>query len=176
MNETNDNLENQEGDVSRTPEGSVRALDSRELESRENTARKRPAYEPQNLLKGVPEKEGFVRKWLTAEIMGEKVQTGLKFRDGWVPVRASDYPNQDYPTMEFGNFGDVITISGMILCEMDIERSEDINDYHLEKARNAESLIKQKMRSEVEGLQDDSGPAQVSVGGQTRMVNTQALV
>lgn len=91
---------------------------ARELENRESTQRKQ-AWTPPQTLPSPKAQPGWVFRWIRTSIMGQNdpTNTSAKFREGWVPVKAEDYPEMMLYSDPNSRFRDNIEVGGLLLCK-----------------------------------------------------------
>lgn len=108
---------------------------SRELETREKTARKRNWIRPDTLPTPNPE-DGYEFHWVRVSTRGESdaMNVSLKLREGWEPVKASDHPEVFVAGVENERFKDNILIGGLLLCKAPVEMVEERNEFFSEEA------------------------------------------
>lgn len=98
---------------------------SRNAETRQVEERQRTWQRPELLPTPEPE-EGFEFRWVRTSMGGnsDNKNVSSKFREGWVPVLAEDYPDlqviRDFDT----RFPDNIEVGGLILCKAPAELME----------------------------------------------------
>lgn len=100
----------------------------RETESRalkEHLLEDAPWAQPESLTAPAP-RPGMVQRWVRTSVLGkdDAVNIARKYREGWRPRDPSTVPNAKarYPTIQHGQFGSVIAVEGMVLCEMSAAR------------------------------------------------------
>ena len=105
---------------------------SRASQTRAKTAKK-TVWTPPSSLDAPPAPDGFHHRWIRAETMGfddTKNMSG-KLRSGYELVRADEYPDQDYPTLNEGKYKGVIGVGGLLLARISDElvksRQEDFD-------------------------------------------------
>ena len=109
---------------------------ARELENRESAQRKM-TWTPPQTLPPLPEEPGWVFRYIRTSIMGtaDPSNVSAKFREGWEPVKAEDYPElkiQAYPNSRFkGN----IEIGGLLVCKAPKEIMDQRNTYYDRQAQ-----------------------------------------
>jgi hypothetical protein len=74
-----------------------------------------------------------------------------KLREGWEPVKASDYPEVTLVDIEQEKFADNIVIGGLMLCEAPVEMVGERNEYY-------ETQTASQMRSVDNNLMRESDP------------------
>ena len=91
---------------------------ARELENRESTQRKQ-AWTPPQTLPSPKAQPGWVFRWIRTSIMGQNdpTNTSAKFREGWVPVKAEDYPEMMLDSDPNSRFKGNIEVGGLLLCK-----------------------------------------------------------
>lgn len=108
----------------------------RDLETRDNTTRKRAWKRPELLPNPEPE-DGYEFHWVRVSTQGQADATNVssKLREGWEPVRASDHPEITMVTVENERFKDNVVIGGLMLCKAPKEMVEERNGYYQEQAQ-----------------------------------------
>ena len=89
-------------------------------------------WAPPSALDAPPAPDGYRHRWLRAESMGfddTKNITG-KIRSGWELVRADEYPDHDYPTVNDGKYAGVIGVGGLVLARISEELAKSREEYH----------------------------------------------
>ena len=109
--------------------------ESRELETRETTVRKRAWVRPEVLPTPNPE-PGYKFHWVRISTRGEAdpMNVSGKLREGWEPVRASDHPEIFLAGVEGDRFKDNVVVGGLLLCKAPIEMIDERNDYYQQQA------------------------------------------
>lgn len=104
---------------------------AREVESREKSVRKRAWQRPEVLPSPDPE-PGYQFRWVRVTTLGlhDPVNVTGKLREGWEPVKASDYPSIYAGAAENDKFKDNIVIGGLLLCKAPTEMVEERNEYY----------------------------------------------
>ena len=120
----------------------------RDLETREQTTRKRSWQRPELLPSPEPE-DGYKFHWVRVSTQGQVDATNVssKIREGWEPVKASDHPEITMVSVENERFKDNVVIGGLMLCKAPGEMVEERNDYYNQQARSQmESVDNNLMR------------------------------
>jgi len=120
----------------------------RDLETREQTTRKRSWQRPELLPSPEPE-DGYKFHWVRVSTQGQVDATNVssKIREGWEPVKASDHPEITMVSVENERFKDNVVIGGLMLCKAPIEMVEERNDYYNQQAKSQmESVDNNLMR------------------------------
>lgn len=120
----------------------------RDLETREQTTRKRSWQRPELLPSPEPE-DGYKFHWVRVSTQGQVDATNVssKIREGWEPVKASDHPEITMVSVENERFKDNVVIGGLMLCKAPIEMVEERNNYYNQQARSQmESVDNNLMR------------------------------
>ena len=111
----------------------------RELETREKTSRY--VYRPASALPEPSPEPGFKFRWIATSVFGQANPTNVsqKYREGWVPVKAEDYPELQLQGNKDGN----VEVGGLMLCkapeEMVLARKEyysNVNSQQMESVDN----------------------------------------
>ena len=120
----------------------------RDLETREQTTRKRSWQRPALLPSPEPE-DGYKFHWVRVSTQGQvdAMNVSSKIREGWEPVKASDHPEITMVSVENERFKDNVVIGGLMLCKAPVEMVEERNDYYNQQARSQmESVDNNLMR------------------------------
>lgn len=109
---------------------------SRELETREKTARRRAWQRPEVLPSPNPE-PGYEFRWIRVSTRGQVDATNVssKLQEGWEPVRAADHPEITVVSVGNDKFADNIVIGGLMLCKTPTELVEDRNEWFANQSR-----------------------------------------
>ena len=105
-------------------------------ETREKTARKRTWERPSAM--PTPEaRDGIMFRWVRTSTLGDtdNRNVSMRFREGYTPVKASDYPELRVISDRDSQFPDNIEIGGLLLCSIPAEIVEDRSAQMSEKAR-----------------------------------------
>jgi hypothetical protein len=95
---------------------------TRELQTRETAQRPKQWTPPQTLPSPEPQ-NGYVFRWIRTSMMGQAdpMNTSVKFREGWVPVKAEDHPELMMYADQTSRFKDNVENGGLLLCKAPIE-------------------------------------------------------
>ena len=113
--------------------------DSIDKTSRAATTRQkseRPTeWKPPSLLDAPPAPDGFVHRWIRAEILGQddKPNFTKRLREGYEPVRADEYPSFECAIIDEGRYKGVIGVGGLILARLPEEVAESRKEYFAQK-------------------------------------------
>jgi hypothetical protein len=105
-------------------------------ETREKAARKRTWERPSALPTPEP-RDGIMFRWIRTSTLGDtdNRNVSMRFREGYTPVKASDYPELRVISDRDSQFPDNIEIGGLLLCSIPAEIVEDRSAQMAEKAR-----------------------------------------
>ena len=108
----------------------------RTQETREKTARKRTWERPSALPTPEP-RDGLKFRWIRTSTLGEadNRNVSMRFREGYTPVKASEFPELKVISDRGSQFPDNIEIGGLLLCSIPAEIVEDRSEQMAEKAR-----------------------------------------
>ena len=88
-------------------------------------------WTPPSSLDAPPAPDGYRHSWIRAESMGfddTKNMSG-KLRSGWELVRADEYPDSDFPTLDEGRYAGVIGVGGLVLARIPEELARQREAY-----------------------------------------------
>ena len=137
---------------------------SRASQTRANTAKK-TVWTPPSSLDAPPAPDGYHHRWIRAESMGfddTKNMTG-KLRSGYELVRADEYPDTDYPTIDTGKYKGVIGVGGLLLARISLELVKSRKEYF-------DNLTQQKDDAINDDLMKEQHPGMpIDIDRQTRV-------
>jgi len=118
----------------------------REAQTREKKAARKP-WAPPSALDAPNPPEGYVHRWVRLEIRGQDDRKNVmaRLREGWVPVRADEYPDFESPIVEEGKFEGVIGVGGLILCRIPIETVQERDAFFASKTQNQMDAVDNDM-------------------------------
>ena len=116
----------------------VKIKTSRASQTRAKTAKK-TVWTPPSSLDAPPAPDGYHHRWIRAETMGfdDTKNMAGKLRSGYELVRADEYPETDYPTINDGKYQGVIGVGGLLLARISTELVQSRKEYF-------DNLTKQK--------------------------------
>ena len=123
---------------------------SRELENRENVARKK-AWVPPQTLPTPDEKDGWVFRWIRTSMLGQldPTNTSAKFREGWEPVKAEDHPELMHQADPGSRYKGNVEVGGLLLCKAPSDLMKQRDDYYRQQTRSQiESVDNSFLRTE----------------------------
>jgi len=91
-----------------------------------------------------------------------------RLREGWVPVRADEYPDFDSPVVSNGKFEGVIGVGGLILCRIPVETIQERAKYFADKTQNQMDAVDNDMMKESHPSMSINRPdrqSRVTIGG-----------
>ena len=118
----------------------------REAQTREKKVARKP-WAPPSALDAPNPPEGYVHRWVRLEIRGQDDRKNVmaRLREGWVPVRADEYPDFESPIVEEGKFEGVIGVGGLILCRIPIETVQERDAFFASKTQNQMDAVDNDM-------------------------------
>ena len=122
---------------------------SRASQTREKTSQKR-VWTPPSSLAAPPAPTGFHHRWIRAESMGfddTKNMSG-KIRSGYELVRADEYPDTDYPTVQDGKYKGVIGVGGLLLARIPMEIVKSRDEYFGKITADKNKAVEQDLMKE----------------------------
>ena len=111
---------------------------SRASQTRAKTTKK-TVWTPPSSLDAPPAPAGYHHRWIRSETMGfdDTKNMAGKLRSGYELVRADEYPETDYPTINDGKYQGVIGVGGLLLARISTELVKSRKEYF-------DNLTKQK--------------------------------
>ena len=122
---------------------------SRASQTRAKTTKK-TVWTPPSSLDAPPAPDGYHHRWIRAETMGfddTKNMSG-KLRSGYELVRADEYPDTDYPTINDGKYQGVIGVGGLLLARISTELVQQRKEYFDNLTRQKDEAIENDLLKE----------------------------
>ena len=122
---------------------------SRASQTRAKTAKK-TVWTPPSSLDAPPAPDGFHHRWIRAETMGfdDTKNMAGKLRSGYELVRADEYPETDYPTINDGKYQGVIGVGGLLLARISTELVQSRKEYFDNLTRQKDEAIENDLLKE----------------------------
>ena len=121
-----------------------RASQSRAKDTRPQT------WTPPSALDSPPAPQGFRHRWLRAEVLGFEDTKNMsgKLRGGWELVRADEYPDQTFSTIDTGKYAGVIGHGGLALARIPKEVAEARTKYYAQQTQDREDAVNNDLMKE----------------------------
>ena len=106
--------------------------------SQTRSSEKKPTtWTPPSSLDAPPAPTGFRHRWIRAETMGfdDTKNMAAQLRSGWELVRADEYPDGNYPTMDEGKYAGVIGVGGLLLARIPEEIAKSREAYFAKQTK-----------------------------------------
>ena len=101
---------------------------------------RRKPWQPPSMLDAPSPPEGYVHRWIRAEVRGfdDRKNISARIREGWELVRKEEYPEFEAPTIDSGRYEGVFGVGGLLLARIPVEIVDERTDFFLQ--RNAEAM------------------------------------
>ena len=115
---------------------------SRASQTREKTSRPK-VWTPPSSLDAPPAPTGYRHRWIRAESMGSDDTKNImgKLRSGWELVRADEYPEDDFPSLQDGKHAGVIGVGGLLLARIPEELAQSREQHFDNKVTDREQAV-----------------------------------
>ena len=122
---------------------------SRASQTRVKEARKQ-VWTPPSSLDAPPAPTGYRHRWIRAESMGFDDTKNVmgKMRSGWELVRADEYPEGDFPTVQDGKHSGVIGVGGLLLARIPEEIAKSREEYFKQQVADREQAVENDLMKE----------------------------
>ncbi len=107
-------------------------------------------WTPPSSLDAPPAPDGYVHRWIRAEVMGYQ-DTGnmaAQIKSGWELVRADEYPDYDYPTVNDGKYAGVIGVGGLVLARIPEELAKQREAYYNQMTQDRNEALENDVLKE----------------------------
>ena len=114
----------------------------RSLNTRETGERRKP-WKRSSMLPTPEPRDGLAFRWIRTATLGTGDMTNVsqRFRDGYVAVKAADYPELQIMSDIDSRFKDNIEVGGLLLCAIPKELQEDREYGQLETAQHQSDAV-----------------------------------
>ncbi|MEK9697556.1 MAG: hypothetical protein VW270_17455 [Candidatus Poseidoniales archaeon] len=122
---------------------------SRASQTREKDSRPK-VWTPPSSLDAPPAPTGYRHRWIRAESMGSDDTKNImgKLRSGWELVRADEYPEDDFPSVQDGKHAGVIGVGGLLLARIPEELAQSREQYFDNKVTDREQAVENDLMKE----------------------------
>jgi len=123
-------------------------IDSRASQTKVKEQKK--VWTPPSSLDAPPAPDGFKHRWIRAESMGfdDSSNMSAKLRSGYELVRADEYSDVDYPTINDGKYKGVIGVGGLLLARISEEIVESRTEYYKQQTQDNNEAIENDLMKE----------------------------
>ena len=122
---------------------------SRASQTREKNSRPK-VWTPPSSLDAPPAPTGYRHRWIRAESMGSDDTKNImgKLRSGWELVRADEYPEDDFPSLQDGKHAGVIGVGGLLLARIPEELAQSREQHFDNKVTDREQAVENDLMKE----------------------------
>ena len=123
-------------------------IDSRASQTKVKQQKK--VWTPPSSLDAPPAPDGFKHRWIRAESLGfdDTSNMSAKIRSGYELVRADEYSDEDYPSVEDGKYKGVIGVGGLLLARIPEEIVESRKAYLAQQTKDQNDPIDNDLMKE----------------------------
>ena len=123
-------------------------IDSRASQTKVKEQKK--VWTPPSSLDAPPAPDGFKHRWIRAESMGfdDSSNMSAKLRSGFELVRADEYSEIDYPTINDGKYKGVIGVGGLLLARIPDEIVKSREEYFKQQTQDRNDAIDNDLMKE----------------------------
>ena len=107
-------------------------------------------WTPPSSLDAPPAPDGYKNRWIRAESMGfdDTSNMSAKIRSGFELVRADEYSEIDYPTIQDGKYKGVIGVGGLLLARIPDEIVKAREEYFRQQTQERNAAIENDLMKE----------------------------
>jgi len=122
---------------------------SRASSTRSKTERPK-VWTPPSSLDAPPAPDGFRHRWIRAESLGfqDTKNVSARLREGFVLVRADEYPDSQYPVITDGKYAGVIGVGGLLLARISEELAKQRTEYYKKQTDARDEAVKHDLMKE----------------------------
>ena len=123
-------------------------IDSRASQTKVKEQKK--VWTPPSSLDAPPAPDGYKHRWIRAESMGfdDSSNMSAKLRSGFELVRADEYSEVDYPTVQDGKYKGVIGVGGLVLARIPNEVVKSREEYFKKQTQDRNDAIDNDLMKE----------------------------
>ena len=143
---------------------------SRAAKTRAAKPRRKP-WQPPSLLDAPQPPEGYVHRWIRAEVRGfdDRKNVSARLREGWELVRKEEYPDFEAPTIDSGRYEGVFGVGGLLLARIPEEIVTERTDYFLRQNEDAMQAVDNDLMKESQhhsmAIQKPERQSRITFGG-----------
>ena len=143
---------------------------SRAAKTRSAKPRRKP-WQPPSLLDAPQPPEGFVHRWIRAEVRGfdDRKNVSARLREGWELVRKEEYPDFEAPTIDSGRYEGVFGVGGLLLARIPEEIVMERTDYFVQQNEDAMQAVDNDLMKESQhpsmAIQKPERQSRITFGG-----------
>ena len=128
-------------------------MTDKKIDSRASQTKVKPqkkVWTPPSSLDAPPAPDGFKHRWIRAESMGfdDSSNMSAKLRSGFELVRADEYSDVDYPTINDGKYKGVIGVGGLLLARIPNEIVKSREEYFKQQTQDRNDAIENDLMKE----------------------------
>ena len=107
-------------------------------------------WTPPSSLDAPPAPNGYKHRWIRAESMGfdDTSNMSAKLRSGFELVRADEYSEVDYPSVQDGKYKGVIGVGGLLLARIPEEIAKSRQEYFAKQTQDKNDAISNDLMKE----------------------------
>ena len=107
-------------------------------------------WTPSSSLDAPPAPDGFKHRWIRAESVGfdDSSNMSAKLRSGYELVRADEYSDVDYPSIQDGKYKGVIGVGGLLLARIPEEIVKSREEYFAKQTQDRNDAIENDLMKE----------------------------
>ena len=119
------------------------------ISMRDEETRPQTSWTPPALLDAPQARPGFKQRWVATTILGKETPDNVykRMREGWEPRKSDTVKEQNFPTINHGQWVGCIGIEGMVLCEMPEEKHNAMKAYYEEKSHQQNDALSGELDS-----------------------------
>ncbi len=143
---------------------------SRAAKTRAAKPRRKP-WQPPSLLDAPQPPEGYVHRWIRAEVRGfdDRKNVSARLREGWELVRKEEYPDFEAPTIDSGRYEGVFGVGGLLLARIPEEIVMERTDYFVQQNEDAMQAVDNDLMKESQhhsmAIQKPERQSRITFGG-----------
>ena len=128
-------------------------MTNKKIESRASQTKvkqQKKVWTPPSSLDAPPAPDGYKHRWIRAESMGfdDSSNMSAKLRSGFELVRADEYSEVDYPTVQDGKYKGVIGVGGLLLARIPNEVVKSREEYFKKQTQDRNDAIDNDLMKE----------------------------
>ena len=123
-------------------------IDSRASQTKVKEQKK--VWTPPSSLDAPPAPDGYKHRWIRAESVGfdDSSNMSAKLRSGYELVRADEYSEVDYPSVQDGKYKGVIGVGGLLLARIQEEIVKSREEYFAKQTQDRNDAIENDLMKE----------------------------
>jgi hypothetical protein len=121
-------------------------------EQQTRAAEMRAVWKPPTTLPDPHPRPGLAFRWVRTSVLGQPDPSNVSssLQEGWVPVRAADYPEMEVLPDRNSRFPDGVEIGGLVLCASSTALMKQRADYYAQMSQRQMQAVNDQLDAQAD--------------------------